>query len=182
MRGRSVRARAGRKRGARGAAMATALAGALAAAGCDSTVGGGEGAVPSVRFRFLTASEEAPPPPARILNPELRAVARIERIELGRMHQARLLTAVGETPVTGWFQPELAPRGGGRPGPDGFLEFDLVAAPPELNNLAPGPVGTPAQRAVRADRILPESVVRGAVGVRVFAESGPPAALRFAGD
>ena len=179
MRGRSVRAKG--ERAARGAAAAAALAAALAATGCNSTVGGGEGAEPAVRFRFLTASDEAPPPPARILNPELRAVARIERIELGRMHQARLLTAVGEAPVTGWFQPALAPRAGGRPGPDGFLEFDLVAAPPELNNVAPGPVGTPAQRAVRADRILPDALVRSAVGVRVFAESGPPAALRFDG-
>lgn len=162
---------------------AIAAAALAALAGCSSV----SDAAPEVEFEALAPSR--PPeaqPDARISEAEIvrRPVAAVTGLELGVTRRGRLLTAHGETPTPGWFQAVLRPRGGGRPAPDGFLEFDFLAAPPELNGSDPetlpsGP-GTPAQRSVRADRLLSGSAVESAAGIRVFAASGPPAAIRLA--
>lgn len=107
---------------------------------------------------------------------EFRTVATVGKIEIGAMHDAVAVTAFGEAPSSGWFAPRLRPRGDGRPGPDGFLEYDFVAAPPELNGGTPQPVGTAAQRAIRADLALPLEMAKAASGVRVFAQRGVSAA------
>lgn len=108
-----------------------------------------------------------------------RPVAQITGLELGRMVRGRLLTAYGIAPAGGWFQPELRPLNDGAPSPDGFLEFEFMAAPPDLN----GGVGQPGlpeeQRRIRADRMIRDSVAAGAVGVRVFSVKPTPTAIRF---
>jgi len=162
---------------------ALAAAALAALAGC-STV---SDAAPEVEFEALAPSRPPEPQPeARISEAEIvrRPVASVDRLELGVTRDGRLLTAYGAAPTPGWFQALLRPRDDGRLAPDGFLEFDFLAAPPELNGADPealpaGP-GVPAQRAVRADRLLRGGAVQTAAGIRVFAASGPPAAIRLA--
>jgi len=148
-----------------------ALLALAALAGCESSN------VPGVRFTVLEPSQPAEPPPAPTTTVKT-LVLRADSIEVGVLPKGRLLTVFGEAPETGWYLPELSPRGDGLPGPDGFLEFDFIAAPPQLNGQPEPPRGTPAQRRVRADRVLDEAQLFGVVGVRVFAEAGPTA-FRF---
>ena len=157
------------RRGTIGAAL---LAAALA--GC-----GGADVGDSVRIGVLEPSPQNRPVAAPTTPLEFRLVASVEDLNLGAMHRGRMLIAVGEAPATGWYRPQLRPRRGGAPAPDGFLEFDFVAAPPELNGGEAGPVGTPAQRRLRAVAPIEPQALAGAVGVRVFADGGS-AALRFA--
>ncbi|MDF2232650.1 hypothetical protein P2H44_08805 [Albimonas sp. CAU 1670] len=100
--------------------------------------------------------------------------AGVESLEIGQIYRGRLLTAHGYAPATGWFRATLQPRNGGRPGPDGFLEYDLVGAPPELNG---GEPGAPARQPLRADLAIPSSALAGVQGVRVHA-GGQAVAMR----
>ncbi len=162
---------------------ALAAAALAALAGC-STV---SDAAPDVEFEALAPSRPPEPEPeARLSEAEVvrRPVAAVTDLELGVTRDGGLLTARGQAPTPGWFQAVLRPRDGGRLAPDGFLEFDFLAAPPELNGAdpeaRPAGSGTPAQRAVRADRLLRGRTLEGAAGIRVFPASGPPAAIRLA--
>jgi hypothetical protein len=61
----------------------------------------------------------------------------------------------------------LAPRRGGAPGPDGFVEFDLLARPPAEGFAMPR--GGEAVRRIEAVRLIPADELGSARGVRVFA-------------
>ena len=141
---------------------AAALAAGLALAGCSW---GDEDPAAEVTDAELPPRNGAPGAPAGPIY-EMRPAASVESLEIGQIYRGRLLTAYGTAPATGWFRAELQPRNGGRLAPDGFLEFDLVAAPPELNGGAPG---APARLPIRADRAIPASDLAGAQGVRVHA-------------
>ncbi|MEM6440282.1 MAG: hypothetical protein AAF763_11400 [Pseudomonadota bacterium] len=159
---------------ARAAALAAAFGAALAASGCETISD-------NVDFEVLEPSQpEAPTPPARLVDAQLALIDSIESLEVGTTRNGVLLSAFGSAPRQGWFQPALRPLNDGLPGPDGFLDFEFVAAPPELNGGAALPVGAPAQRRVKAVRPIPRRTLSGAAGLRVFAAQGPPAALRFA--
>lgn len=144
-----------------------AAAAGLALAGCDTISEN----TPDVEFRVFEPSQPAPETDVTPEELVRRPVVEVVDMELGAMRRGRLLTAVGLAPATEWFAPELQPRRGGRPGPDGFIEFDFVAAPPEFNGGEAGPQGTPAQRRLRAVRALEPEDLAGVAGVRVFAGS-----------
>jgi hypothetical protein len=159
---------------ATGAMRRAALAGAaaLALAGCES----GTDYTPDLRV--LEPSQPREPEMEMPEEVVTRPVAEVLSVELGAMRRGRLLLVEGAAPATGWFLPRLQPRREGRPGPDGFLDFDFVAAPPALNGGAESPRGTPAQRRLKAARPLTPEDLAGAVGVRVHAGGGA-AARRF---
>lgn len=97
-------------------------------------------------------------------------VQEVGGIEVGRTRDGILVTAYGLAPGLGYSEAELRPRRDGRLGTDGFLDFELVARPPD-----PGfalPQGQPQARAVRADRVLRLRDVQGAVGLRVHDAQG----------
>lgn len=169
---RAMRRRAGR---AGGIGMALGLA-ALGLSGCglwsdDEPVNYPE------PTEIATGAPKAPRP---AYERAVRAVATVDSLELGQMYRARLLTAHGMLPAPGWYGAELRPRNEGRPGRDGFLEYDFVAAPPELNGFDPAAPSTlPQALKVRADLSIPERDLAAAQGVRVYAQDGA-AALRVA--
>jgi hypothetical protein len=104
-------------------------------------------------------------------------VEAVTRLEIGRTRNGFLITAYAIGPGLGYSLPSLRPRRDGRPGLDGYIEYDFVATePPPGFDLPPGTVRT---RALRAD--LPVSVddLRGAAGIRVLALRGA-AQLDFA--
>ncbi|MGG7565975.1 hypothetical protein ACQ5SO_07420 [Rhodovulum sp. DZ06] len=111
---------------------------------------------------------------------ERRAVERVDRLEIGRVHEGLMLSAFGTAPRQDWFSARLEPRREGLPGPDGFIEFDFVAAPPELNGFSAAETpGSATQRAMRADAAIEEANLAGAAGLRVHA-AGNAAAIRLA--
>lgn len=93
-------------------------------------------------------------------------VTRIQDLELGRLADGFMLTAFAVAPGTGYYQPELRPRFEGRPGPDGFLEYDFVIRPPE--NPGQGADAPLTARTVRGDTPLGPGALRSALGVRVW--------------
>ncbi|MEM1313564.1 MAG: hypothetical protein AAGI51_03360 [Pseudomonadota bacterium] len=164
-------------------AAAAPLALALALAGCDY-----------VDFAGPQPSAPAGPPTQAVTSPDARGgalmpnaqkllVDTVDRLEVGRTRSGVLVAAFGSAVETGWFQPALRPLNAGEPGPDGFLEFEFVAAPPELNVVEGEeqrpPLGTPEQRRVKGVRPVTASELTNAAGIRVFAARGAPAALRF---
>lgn len=115
----------------------------------------------------LTGSEdEATVAAAEAAEIEKFPVVRIESLELGRLFRGYMLTATGVAPGTGYYLPELRIRYGGELGPDGFYEFDLVAAAPDdPNSGANAPV---TARLLRGDYELSPLMLRTARGVRVW--------------
>ncbi|SDX31725.1 hypothetical protein SAMN05444336_104277 [Albimonas donghaensis] len=167
--------RGGRARTRRLLAAGLAGAAALTAAGCETISEN----TPDVGFTLLEPSQKPKPEAPDVIAEAIRRpVAEVGALELGKMRNGTLLTAHGAAPTMGWFQPALLPRGDG-PSPDGFLEFDFVAAPPELNGGAAMPVGTPVQRSLRADRPILDSALAGVAGLRVYSATGV-AAVRLA--
>ena len=94
----------------------------------------------------------------------------ITGIEIGRTRDGVLITALGEAPGPGYSLALLRPRRDTLVAPDGFIEFDFVASPPDPE-LDLG-IGTPRTRAVRADLPLLQGQVRNARGLRIIARSG----------
>ncbi len=157
----------------RGAAMLISLGAAFGLAACST---GND----YVTFEALGPSVDPEKPVEARRGPVTRIpVQSVERLEMGVTHDGIAVSAFGAAPASMWFQPRLNYRNNGEIGRDGFLEFDLVAAPPEMNGGEVGPVGTEAQRAVRGDRTLTRDEIANAVGVRVFASTGAPVAMRF---
>jgi hypothetical protein len=77
-----------------------------------------------------------------------------------------MLIATGVAPSTGYYLPELRIRYGGELGPDGFYEFDFVAAAPDDSTSgANAPV---TARMLRGDFELSPEMLRTARGVRVW--------------
>ena len=93
-------------------------------------------------------------------------VVRIESLELGRLFRGYMLIATGVAPGTGYHQPELRIRYGGELGPDGFYEFDFVAAAPD--DPAQGANAPVTARLLRGDFELSPAMLRSARGVRVW--------------
>lgn len=174
---------AARAASARRAAALAALVGAAAPSGCGY-----------VELAGPQPSAPAGPPTQQVVSPNTRGgalmpnaqkllVDTVDRIEVGRTRSGLLLAAFGSAVETGWFQPALRPLNSGVPAPDGFLEFEFVAAPPELN-VVDGqeqrpPRGTPEQRRVKGVRPVAATELVDVAGIRVFAARGAPAALRF---
>ena len=93
-------------------------------------------------------------------------VVRIESLELGRLFRGYMLIATGVAPSTGYHQPELRIRYGGELGPDGFYEFDFVAAAPD--DPTQGANAPISARMLRGDFELSPTMLRTARGVRVW--------------
>lgn len=178
--------RSARPRAAAPAALRAAAAlGALALlSGCES-VGGLWGDTPDVEFSVLGPSTEPEEKPSYTYEvKERRPVLTVEVLEVGRTHNGVTLTAYGLAPHQDWFSPLLQPRRDGLPGPDGFIEFDFLAAPPELNQwpyadpYEPGAPGDAQQRRVRGDAEIPAANLALAAGLRVHA-AGAARAIRL---
>lgn len=92
-------------------------------------------------------------------------------IEIGRTSTGILVTAYGFAPGIGYGAPELRARRGGAIGTDGFLDYDLVARPPDSGFGLPAS-GDPRARLVRADRLFGLAELRGATGLRVHGGGG----------
>lgn len=161
------------------AALPAAALGALALlAGCE-TVGDAWDEAPGVELSVFGPSvEEETKPAFNYEVKERRPVLNVQRLEIGRTHDGVALTAFGLVPHQDWFSPLLVARRDGLPGPDGFVEYDFVAAPPELNQwpyaepYEPGPAGDPSQRLIRADAEIPAANLSLAAGLRVHGSGG----------
>ena len=94
----------------------------------------------------------------------------VRDIEIGRTRDGFAVTAFGTAPALGYSQPRLRARRDGRPGPDGFLDFDFVATPPQIG-LERG-AGRPEARSIRADALIPRSDLANVSGIRVHTLSG----------
>lgn len=93
-------------------------------------------------------------------------VVEITNLELGRLFRGYMLTAEGLAPGIGYYEPELRPRNDGELAPDGFLEFNFVAAAPEEVTGTDAPEDL---RRLRGDVELTPDMLRSARGVRVWA-------------
>ncbi|MEM6421771.1 MAG: hypothetical protein AAF698_04210 [Pseudomonadota bacterium] len=130
----------------------------------------------------LFGDDEAPEPDPNLGDVErvrLEPVDQILRVEIGQLTDGLVVTAFGLARSAGYARPTLSPRRQGRPGPDGFVEFDFQAQPPD-----PGlelPRGDARLRRLRADRLLPGRVFEGAAGIRVFGLANA-SAIRFGAD
>ena len=93
-------------------------------------------------------------------------VQSIGKLEIGRTRDGILITALGTAQSLGYSLPTLRVRRDGRPGGDGFIEYDFVAnePAPELEF----PVGTTRTRALRADLPVRVDELRGVRGIRVW--------------
>jgi len=112
------------------------------------------------------AASEAGPAAEMTLEP----VEAVRDIEIGRTRDGYVVTAFGTAPGLGYATPELRPRRDGQPGPDGMLDFDFVAQPPDRTlNLGEGP---PMARGVRADYLVSIQKIEGVRGVRIHALTG----------
>jgi len=114
----------------------------------------------------LTGSDESATAAAEALEIDKTPVVRVESLELGRLFRGYMLIATGVAPGTGYYQPELRIRYGGELGPDGFYEFDFVAAAPD--DPAQGANAPVTARTLRGDFELSPAMLRTARGVRVW--------------
>lgn len=114
----------------------------------------------------LTGSDETAAAAAEALEIDKTPVVRVESLELGRLFRGYMLIATGVAPGTGYYQPELRIRYGGELGPDGFYEFDFVAAAPD--DPTQGANAPVTARMLRGDFELSPAMLRTARGVRVW--------------
>lgn len=126
-------------------------------------------AAPAAALLLAACGASEPPPMIEpVMAPgEARAALGLAMIDdvsgaqLGRTRDGFLLSAQGSTAGASWRTPRLRPRLGVA-GPDGFIEFDFMAAPPAAAEDTPG-----ATQRLRADTVLAPEQLRGAVGARV---------------
>jgi len=97
-------------------------------------------------------------------------VEAVRNIEIGRTRDGIAVTAYGVAPGLGFGSPALRPRRGGKPGPDGHLDFDFVARAPDAR-FGLG-TGEPAARGVRGDVFLTPRDLVGVIGIRIHGASG----------
>lgn len=135
--------------------MAALLAGSIALAGC-SWLGFGD-------------DEEEAAPEILAERPYVPVEA-VTDIEIGRTRNGFAVTALGLAGSLGWGDAELRARRDGQPAADGFLDYDFVALPPRPE-LGYG-TGTPEQRRIRADLLLPARALQGAAGLRIHGAAG----------
>ena len=127
----------------------------LAPAGC-SLFGGGEDAEETEAAAVADGTAAGRPQP----------VESVTRVEVGRSRNGYVLTAFGLAPGTGFSEPSLSVRRDGRPGSDGFVEYDFLARPPAAGFEMPR--GAVDARSVRADLPVREDRIGQIVGIRVF--------------
>ena len=120
----------------------------------------------------LTGSDDPEPTAAQAPEIVKVPVVRIESLELGRLFRGYMLIASGVAPGTGYHQPELRIRYGGELGPDGFYEFDFVAAAPD--DATQGANAPVTARILRGDFELTPLMLRSARGVRVWSARERP--------
>ncbi|MEM7269304.1 MAG: hypothetical protein AAF401_08625 [Pseudomonadota bacterium] len=137
----------------RRAALVFAVIGALSVAGCSA-------------FDEPLFTEESISGSDEVATLAKSPVVRIDSLELGRLYRGYMLTATGVAPGVGYFAPELRIRYGGELGPDGFFEFDFVAASPADPNA--GRDAPITARVLRGDFQLSPEMLRAARGVRVW--------------
>lgn len=141
-----------------------ALAAALLLGGCGAfgdiqTLWGGESRAEQAEREAVETAITAQVP-----------IEAVGGVEIGRTRNGFLITAYGTAPGLGYSLPHLRPRHDGRPGPDGYLEYDFVATEPPLGfDLPPGTART---RTLRADLPVKASDLQGAAGIRVMALRG----------
>ena len=97
-------------------------------------------------------------------------ITAVRSVELGRTRDGFLITAQGTAPGLGYSLPVLRARRGGRPGTDGYVEFDFVASEPAAGSNLPR--GTSQARAMTAVQAVRVNDLRGAAGIRVLALTG----------
>lgn len=106
-------------------------------------------------------SAEAPAAPE--VQPEI--VQSVRKLEIGRTRDGVMLTAYGTGTGLGYSLPRLRARRDGKPGPDGMIDYDFIANPPDPGfNLG---TGTVKARALRADLPVKVTELEGARGIRV---------------
>lgn len=138
----------------RNAALAAAVLAALSLGGCSSS---GADKTEESAAQAVQADPYVP-------------VESVRNIQIGRTRNGIAVTAFGIAPGLGFGAPELRPRRDGKPGPDGVLDFDFVARPPDARfNLGEGPIEA---RAVRADTLLTARKLEGVQGIRIHGASG----------
>ena len=97
-------------------------------------------------------------------------VETVRGVEIGTTRGGYVITAQGYAPGLGYGAGELRPRREGKPGLDGYLDYDFVVRAPDPGlNLGTGEI---AARAVRADLHVKAVELRGAQGIRVHGVSG----------
>lgn len=116
---------------------------------------------------FGGSEEEAAVPPAVEAARRAEPVDSVSRIEIGRTRDGYLLSAFGVAPGTGFGGPRLVARRDGGTGPDGYLDFDFLAVPPDQGFAMPQ--GDQRARTIRADLALRQRQIEGAAGIRVHA-------------
>ena len=136
--------------------LVVAIAGVISLGGC-SMLGFGKDTEKAAAEAEAVAESFAP-------------VERVVNIEIGRTRNGAAVTANGVAPGLGFSSPELRARREGKPGPDGFLDFDFVARAPDPG-FAMGE-GVTAARMVRADVLLSPRELQGVRGIRVHGVSG----------
>ena len=132
-----------------------AVAAALLAGGCGLFGGDDEEEV---------AAEQA------AVEASYEPVTEVRQIEIGRTRNGLVITAYGIAPGMGYAAPELRPRRDGRPGPDGYLDYDFVARAP--HNPPAAAQTAPRARQVRADELIDINELRGVQGIRIHADEG----------
>jgi len=113
---------------------------------------------------------ETEPPAEGLAARGREPVESVEAIEIGRTAQGVAVAAFGTAPGLGYARPRLLPRRGGELSPDGFIEFDMLAIPPDPDRDLPR--GEASARRLRADALIDAEDLAGARGVRVFALQG----------
>jgi len=137
-------------------------------------------AAPAAALLLAACGSSAPPPMIDpVMAPAEARVAQgltmiddVSGAQLGRTRDGFLLSAQGSAAGASWRTPRLRPRLGVA-GPDGFIEFDFMAAPPAAAEDTPG-----ATQRLRADTVLAPEQVRGSVGARVHGRNSV-AEIRF---
>lgn len=115
-------------------------------------------------------AEEAAAAEQAAVEASYEPVVEVRDIEIGRIRNGLVITAVGTAPGVGYSRPELRPRREGQAGPDGYLDFDFVARAPRQ---PPATSDAPARaRSVRADRLIEINDLRGVRGIRIHAAEG----------
>lgn len=94
----------------------------------------------------------------------------VQRAEIGRTRNGFLITAYGVAPGFGYTFPVLQPRREGRPGIDGYVDYDFMATEPLPDqNL---PQGMASNQVIRADLPVDADALRGVAGIRIHGLSG----------
>ena len=100
----------------------------------------------------------------------IEPIEQVLAVEVGRTRNGYVISANGLAPGLGYSAPELRPRRDGRPGLDGFIDYDFtVQAPDPRRQLGQG---TPSARRIQVRHQIKNDDLRGAIGLRVHGLRG----------